>query len=109
MIIITGGLIETEQGHVYWDYIDDEGGYIEIYDLYVKPEFRNKGYAHTLLTCAKILIEKQYPYMIIKITPAPNEKDIDIIKLTNFYISLGLFVHYPLPDNEDQLRSLLWI
>ena len=95
MITITGGLIETEQGHIWWDFESDEGGYVELYNLFVKPEFRGHGYARALITSAMILIKQQYAGMKIKITPDPREPGIDASRLASFYASMGLIVHYP--------------
>jgi ribosomal protein S18 acetylase RimI-like enzyme len=104
MIKITGGLIETEQGHVWWDLIENKGeeSYVEIYHLYVEPEFRGKKYARTLIASALLLIEKQYPGVKIMITPAPTEEGIDAKRLATFYISLGLLVHYPNETKQEK-------
>jgi GNAT superfamily N-acetyltransferase len=95
MITITGGIIETEFGHVWWDLCPEDGGYVELYTLFIEQKYRGNGLARALLIAAKCLAEKQYPGIPIKITPAPTEDGIDTKRLADFYSSLGLIVHYP--------------
>ena len=94
MIIIKGGILETEVGRVYWD-IDDNNVYhdsIIIYNLKVYDEYRNKGFGKLLLTTAISFIKIQYPDMKITIEVKPDNSIIDKTRLTNFYKSMGLVV-----------------
>jgi GNAT superfamily N-acetyltransferase len=95
MITISGGIIETTKGYVYWDLVtENEIDCIEIHNLYVDPKYRGQGFARTLLTCAIAMIKKQYPELKIEISADPKEPEIDIKQLVKFYESLGLFVYY---------------
>jgi ribosomal protein S18 acetylase RimI-like enzyme len=99
MIIITGGIIATEFGEIYWDFYSDEGPYIELYNLYIKPQYREKGFARILLLSAINIIKHQYPNLDIKIIATPGDSSVDCKRLISFYQSLGLIVH-SIPINK---------
>ena len=87
---MTGGVIETTKGYVYWEPRSDDGGYIEIHNLYVAPPFRNRGYARMLLECAVSMIKVQYPKDRIGVFVGAEETGIDGARLEKFYRRLGL-------------------
>lgn len=92
MLTSSGGIMETSMGYVYWDLRTDEGMYVEIHNLYVKPEARKSGWARILLELAIKLIKKQYPETEIRIWALPKEDGVSDKMLTKFYSSLGLTV-----------------
>ncbi len=95
------GVIEMESGSVDWEVmsdmigIDEDGNelfsddFVRINNLFVKPEFREKGFARKLMGAADDLIRKQYPGMKIKIVAEPKEKSVDFDRLVSFYESFG--------------------
>jgi len=100
MLTISGGLIETHKGYVYWDFCteEDKNGIeydcVEIHNLYVDPKYRGQGFARSLLTSAVAIISKQYPTLKIIIYAVSKEYGVDVKRLVKFYESLGLFVYY---------------
>ena len=92
MLVSSGGIIETTQGYVYWEPRPDDGGYVEIHNLYVLPEFRNQGYARTMLNSAILLIRRQYPGSRIGVFVESKDLSVNLERLTKFYSSLGLEV-----------------
>lgn len=96
-------IYETEYGCIDWDVysdpeFDDEGNeydgeeYVKIDNLYVKPEYRNCGYARELMEYAVAQIEKDFPGLEIKIVACPKEDSVDLTQLCEFYDSFDLTV-----------------
>lgn len=94
------GLIDIEAGSVDWEVMNDMTGidedgnevysddFVRINNVFVKPEFRGKGFARALLEKAIALIEKSYPDMEVKIVCCPKEDSVDFDRLYAFYDSL---------------------
>lgn len=69
-----------------------ESDYVHIFNLYVYPEFRRKGYAKMLIKQAiKEIRDKRYSGEI-QIVARPTENSIDTDKLIKFYTEMGLTV-----------------
>ena len=83
-------VIKNKGGYCWYEFID---GYVHIYNLYVKPEFRNKGYAKDLLTKTIKAIRSKGWTDEIQVVCNPTEEGIDKERLGNFYESLGLTVY----------------
>jgi ribosomal protein S18 acetylase RimI-like enzyme len=69
-----------------------EDDYVHIYDLYVKPEYRNLGNAKKLLQQAIKEIRETGWDNEIQIVCNPTEDEIDKERLSKFYNELGLTV-----------------
>jgi GNAT superfamily N-acetyltransferase len=98
------GLIEMEAGSVDWEVtsdmigVDEDGNelfsddFVRINNLFVKHEFRGRGFARKLMEAADELIRKQYPGMKIKIVAEPKEESVEFDRLADFYASFGFEV-----------------
>ena len=89
-------------GYVYWDIHTNDGFYVEIHNLYVKPECRRAGWAGVLLETAIKLIKKQYPETEIKIWALPKEDGVSAARLAKFYSSFSLTVMENPKEKEGQ-------
>ena len=76
-------------GSVEYSFEED---YVHIYNLYVKPEYRNQGNAKVLLEQAIAEIRNTGWEDEIQIVCNP-EKEIDKEKLKRFYKRMGLSVY----------------
>jgi len=77
--------IQTEYGYCYYE-IDD---YPLIYNLYIKPSYRNKGKSKVLINfCIERIKELGWDEIYIKAEPFGDSIDKKIIE--RYYKSLGL-------------------
>ncbi len=81
--------IKSKYGYCYYDFGED---YVHIYDLFVYPEYRNKGNARKLLQKAIKYIRKTGWKKEIQIVADPKDLNIDKNRLKTFYKSMGLAV-----------------
>ena len=96
------GIIEITEGYIDWSEdsdltsIDEDGNevyvdYVRINNVFVKEEFRGKGFARKLISSAIEIIKKQSS-LTIKIVPEPKEESVDFEKLCSFYSEFDLEV-----------------
>lgn len=81
--------LTTKAGHVEYDFEGDRlGKYVHIYNLYVYPNYRNKGEAKELIKLAIERIRMEGYEGEIQIVADPKEPVNG--KLTNFIIMQGV-------------------
>ena len=86
-------LIRNKYGEVFYSSKDTNSFYVHIFNLYIEPEYRNKGQARKLLNQAIYEIRELGWKDEIEIVCDPIEKGIDKERLKQFYKSLGLKVY----------------
>lgn len=80
--------IHTKHGYCYY-YIEGEEAII--YNLYIEPQYRRKGYAKQLLKLVIYLI-KTFGITAIQIECKPRDDSISLEELSRFYKSMRLQV-----------------
>lgn len=98
--------IKTAFGYCDWSF---EKGYVHIYNLYVKTEFRGRGNAKEILRLAIDDIRSASYNGLISVVANPNKKDdfVDVERLKGFYKGLGLEV-YEYYGTPKQKRIKQW-
>lgn len=79
--------IHNKYGYCYYSIDNDIA---MIYNLYVEPEFRQKGHAKKLIQMVIREIRETGYDKEIQVEARPRENSIDIEVLTSFYKSMGL-------------------
>lgn len=81
--------LQNEFGYCSYEFEED---YVNIFSLYIYPEYRRQGHATQLLKTAIKEIREQGWDDEIQIVALPSEDSISKEQLSDFYESLGLKV-----------------
>lgn len=80
--------IHNKYGYCYYSF--EANGIATIFNLYVEPEYRQKGHAKNLIQLVISEIKNTGYNKEIQIEAQPRENSIDIETLVTFYKRMGL-------------------